>query len=388
MIKKYFPYNTSQFFIKFFVLGFAIISSLFFIPKLSAQEPTSPTTASIQAIGKTVAVVNNEPIFSNELEREAEPFIERYQKTAPKKDQTKEKVSELKKEILNRLIEEKLLFQEAKNKKVRVTKTEIDKGISQFKDPFAVDAEGKPRDPRLAEKAFQEQLMKEGMTQDQFNKRVEEQLMKVKLIEMEVKSKVEMPKEEEVRNFFNQIQKKIEGKPIENLSKEEEADLVQISKYLDRMMGEQFRIRHILIRSAKSDSPATRAEAKKKLEGVLQRIKNGEDFAFLSKKFSDDPISRERGGDLGFIAKGDIGLPEVDEVLSTLKEGNISGIIETEIGFHIIKMVEKKTPHPLEFEDVREDLANYIAQRTFTQKLEKYLENLRTKASIKVNPIE
>ena len=178
------------------------------------------------------------------------------------------------------------------------------------------------------------------------------------------------------------------GKPVKAASKEEEADLAQISKYLERMTGEQVNIRHILIRSQRTAPAAERAEAKKKLEGILQKIRGGEDFAFMAKKYTDDPLSKERGGDLGFIAKGDLGLPEMDAAIFKLKEGEVSPVIETEIGYHIVKMVEKKSPHPLEYEDIKEDLSNYLAQRVFTQKLEKYLKDLRVKASIKINPID
>lgn len=350
-----------------------------------AAEPAAPASAAgAKVVGKPVAVVNNEPIFSEELEKESEPFVERFKRSTPEKEQTPDKLQSLKKEILDRLIEEKLLLQEAKNKKVRVLKHEIEKGVEQFKEPFAVDQEGKQRTGIQVEKAFQEQLVKEGMTQDQFNKRVEEQLMKVKLIEQEVKSKVTLPNEDEIKKFYDKIQQKMQGKAVQTANADEEADLSQIAKYLERMTGPQVRIRHILVRAKKGDA-AERAEAKKKIESVQQKVKAGEDFAFLAKKFSEDPLSRERGGDLGFVAKGDMGLPEVDNAIFSLKEGEVSPVVESEIGFHIAKLIEKKAPHPLEYEDVREDLGNYIAQRAFTQKLENYLKDLKAKANIKVN---
>lgn len=351
------------------------------------SEPAAPADASsaLKVVGKTIAVVNNEPIFMDELERESEPFVVRYKKTTPEKEQSAEKIAGLKKEILDRLIEEKLLLQESKNKKIRVTKVEIERGIEQFKEPFMADEAGKPRTPIQAERAFQEQLSKEGLTQDQFNKRVEEQLMKVRLIEMDVKSKVELPKDEEVRKYYDKIKAKMAGKAVDTGSAEEEADLAQISKYLERMTGEQARIRHILARAKKGDA-AERAAARKKIESVQQKLKAGEDFAFLAKKYSDDPLSKDRGGDLGFVAKNDMGLPEIDTfVFGNIKEGDSSGIIETEIGYHLVKLVEKKLPHPLEFEDISEDLKNYVAQRAFTQKLENYLKGLRAKANVKIN---
>ena len=95
--------------------------------------------------------------------------------------------------------------------------------------------------------------------------------MKVKLIEQEVKSKVEMPKPAEVKELFEKIKLKISGKPMQTANKDEEAELTQIAKYLEHMAGEQVNVRHILIRSPGTAPAAERADAKKKLEGVLLR---------------------------------------------------------------------------------------------------------------------
>lgn len=352
------------------------------------ETPALGVQTASKVVGKTVAVINNEPIFLDDLERESYPFIEHYKRTAPEGEMTQEKLLALKNKILDRLIEEKLLLQESKTKKLKVTKPEIERGIDQFKEPFYVDDAGQPIDRKEAEKKFQEQLTKEGLSKDQFQARVEEQLMKVKLIDMEVRSKVTPPKEEDARKLFKKIQKKMAGETIEVSSPEEETDIAQLSKYLQRLTGEQLRVRHILIRSKKSEDSAKRAEAKKKLESILQRIKNGEDFAFLAEKFSDEPVSKARGGDLGFIAKGDIGIETMDQTLFKMKEGEISPIIETDFGFHLVKLVERKAPHTLDYEDVADDLKNYLAQKSFTTKLEKYLKDLRSKASITVHPIQ
>ena len=128
------------------------------------------------------------------------------------------------------------------------------------------------------------------------------------------------------------------------------------------MTGEQVRIRHILVRLAKSAPQTARDEARKKIETVQQRLGKGEDFAFLAKKFSEDPVSRDRGGDLTLSPKA-ISPAEMDEIIFKLKDGETSGIIETEIGFHLVRMVERKSPHPLELEDVSDDLKNFMAQR-------------------------
>lgn len=355
---------------------------------LRAETAAPATSSSGKVVGKPIAIVNNEPIFREEFERESEPFVERFKKTAPEKEQTAEKLSKLRKEILDRLIEERLLLQEAKTQKVRVLKAEVDRGVEQFKEPFAVDEQGQPRSSGQVDKAFQEQLEREGLSRDQFLKRVEEQIMKVKLIEKEVKSKVEMPKDEEVKAFFTKIQDKIAKKTVATASAEEESELTQLAKYLERMTGEQVRVRHIMVRFKPNATASEKAEAKKRIEDIQAKLKAGEDFAFLAKKSSEDPLSRERGGDLGFVAKGDMGLPEMDAAIFKLKEAELSGVVETEIGYHIVKMIERKSPHPLELEDVKDDLRNFMAQRVYAQKLEKYLKSLREKGNVKISSLD
>ena len=367
------------------ILAFSALFFAWSLP-LRAEDPGAAQQSHV--VGRPAAVVNNDPIFQSELDQEAEPFLDRYKKTAPEEEQTREKFASLKQEVLDRLIEEKLLLQEAKRKQLRVTKAEVERGMEQFKEPFSAGPDGQPRGPKDIEEEFHKQLEKEGLTLEQLRDRVEEQIMKVRLIETEVKAKVQMPPDDQVRKFFDKIRQKIAGQPVQSANKEEENDLIQISKYLERMTGEQYRLRHILIRSPKTDPVQKRAEARKSLEGIAQKINGGEDFAFMAKKHSEDPISAARGGDLGFVALGDLGLPEIDAVLKKLGEGRMSGVIGTEIGFHLIKLVEKKAPHPLEYEEVKDDLKNYIAQKTFTQRLEAYLKGLRGKASIKINPID
>ncbi len=370
MLKKYLPFK----------LALPLFFVLYAAGPIWAEE-------SAEVVGRTIAIVNNEPIFFEELNKEAEPFIERQKKLAPKEENTPDKLLDIKREILDKMVEEKLLLQEAKNKNLRVTKAEIEKGVAQFKEPFSVDEQGKPRTAIDTEKKFQEQLTQEGMTQTQFNERVKEQIMKVKLIEQDVKSKVEMPAESDVKAFYNKIKQTLDGKTVAAKDSNEQAEIEQVAKFLGRLIGEQIRIRHILARATKAEGAAARETAKTKIKDVQDKLTKGEDFTFLAKKFSEDPISKDRGGDLGFLAKGDLGLPEIDETVFKLNEGQISGIIETDIGFHIVKLIEKRAPHPLDYDEVKEDLKNFIVQKSFTANLEKYLKNLRAKASIKINPI-
>ena len=106
-------------------------------------------------------------------------------------------------------------------------------------------------------------------------------------------------------------------------------------RYTD--LEEQVRARHILIRAGEDASDAEKAEAKAKIEGILARAKGGEDFATLAGEFSEDTVSAAKGGDLGYTPRGRM-VPEFDKVMFETKPGEISDVVQTKYGYHIIKV--------------------------------------------------
>lgn len=117
---------------------------------------------------------------------------------------------------------------------------------------------------------------------------------------------------------------------------------------------EQVRARHILVKVPKDASKKVEQEAKKKIEGLLARVKAGEDFAKLAKENSDCP-SASKGGDLGFFGRGQMAKP-FEEVAFSLPVGEVSDIVKTEFGYHIIKVEERKEPATKEFSEVADEI--------------------------------
>lgn len=152
---------------------------------------------------------------------------------------------------------------------------------------------------------------------------------------------------------------------------------------------EEVRARHILISTkeagggedeedAKDKKPLTKDEARKKAQSLLDRIRKGEDFAKLASENSDDPGSKTKGGDLDFFAKG-IMVKPFDDTAFTLKPGEVSDLVETEFGFHIIKVEERRTA----------DLSDPQTRQKITQKLqqekfEKEIERIASSGSVEV----
>ncbi len=343
-------------------LSFHLICLFIFAVNLFAEK----------VVDRTIAIVNGEHILLSDFEKVANPILEQYKSVAPKEEFTDEKIKELKQKILDQMIDEKLIIQEAKEKNIKVSKRELEQGIQQIKSRFN------------SEEEFRNELIKENLTEKKFEKRIEEQLMAMKLIDFEIKSKVSPPEESEVKELYNKIIDVINDKKTKGLLPEEEKEIETLASIIKRKYSELVRARHILIRSSKTDSMKTQSEAKKKAEMVLKKLKEGSDFTELAREYSDDPGSRERGGDLGYFAKGDM-VPEFEKAAFSLNVGEISGIVQTEFGFHIIKLEEKKAARKISYEELKNDLTDFILAKNAEKKYAEWLKKLRSEANIKIN---
>jgi len=329
---------------------------------------------SANVVEKTVAIVNGEAIMSSDFDKISAPVLEQFKTSQPASEQTPEKISELKHKLPDQMIDDRILKQEAKKQKIRVSKRDLEEGIKQVQKRFATSAE------------FDSELQKEGLTQPQFEKRIEEQLSVMKLIEQEVKGKVVPPSEEEIKAFYDKVQQKMSGKEL-GLEKNEEDQLTALAKYLTRLTSEQIRARHILIAVDKNAAMDVKSAALKKAKKAAAELKGGADFEELAKKYSDDPGSKNRGGDLGFFAKGDM-VAEFEKVAFSLDVGQVSEPVLTDFGYHIIKIEEKKAARKISYNDIKDDLKELLGQKGAQAKYEVWMKDLKKKASIKVNSLD
>ncbi len=139
---------------------------------------------------------------------------------------------------------------------------------------------------------------------------------------------------------------------------------------------EEVHARHILIR-AKPDDKKANEEAKKKIEAIIAKLKNGADFAKLAKEDTEDPSGKANGGDLGYFTKGQM-VPAFSKVAFSLKKGEISGPVHTQFGWHVIKVEDKRIKAPPKFEDVKDQLVNYVQRKAQAEMIQK----LRAEAKI------
>lgn len=145
---------------------------------------------------------------------------------------------------------------------------------------------------------------------------------------------------------------------------------------LDRFRTpERARVRHILIKTV--DRPATEIPAlQKKAEELLAKLKAGADFAELAKKNSEDPGSAEKGGDLDWISRGQT-VPEFEKAAFSLNLKELSGLIKTEYGFHIIQVLEREPARVRPFAEVRAELASEAKRAQVYDKMQRVADQVR-----------
>ncbi len=227
-----------------------------------------------------------------------------------------------KRELLERMIENRLLLQEATRKRIKVSKGEIQENIERVKAGF------------LSEKAFELALEREGIKIEDLEKKYEEELIIKKLIDKEVKPEVEVTKKE-IRDYYE----KNKGRFREE---------------------ERVKIRHVLFKDY--------SQARK----ILEELKSGAPFEETVKE-----------GYLGSFKRGQLDR-RIEEVASSLKKGEISPIIKTEAGYHIIKLEKKEKARLRKLSEVKEIIRNILSSQKMEEKLKEYLEKLKTKQEIEI----
>ncbi len=264
---------------------------------------------------ETVAVVNGESITKNELNRRYNMLSEQY------------KLFVTKDAFLDRVIESKLLLQEARRRGIDVSNEEVENEIDELKK-------------RSTAEAFNEFLNKNNLSLEELKEMIKEQLIINKLLNQTVFSRIDISKS------------KIE-------------DYYRKNKDLFQAKEGEIRVRHILVQSEE--------EAKE----ILRELQKGVSFEELAKTRSIDIGSAKRGGDLGFIRRGQT-VKEFEDAAFRLKVKQISPIVKTSFGYHIIKREADIIP----FSEAKEQIKEMLTEETSNLAIETYIQQLKSNATI------
>jgi peptidyl-prolyl cis-trans isomerase D len=147
-------------------------------------------------------------------------------------------------------------------------------------------------------------------------------------------------------------------------------------------VDDEVKVRHILIQVPAAASPAVDAAAKAKAQDVLNQLKKDKaaNFAELAKKYSDDPGSKDQGGELGWIKHG-VTVPEFDQAAFSLPPGQLSGLVRTKFGYHIIQVEDKHTAHVQALSEVKAQILSDLTHQKELQAAQQYAQQLASEAA-------
>ncbi len=318
---------------------------------LNADQPSPPADGSKKPkniANAIVAIVNDEIITLYEVNREAQPAVTEAEKKGALNDAAR---SRIRRTALDRLIEKKLTEQKIRELNIRVSEEEIRQAIDDVRKQNNIPSQ----------EALIAALAGQGLSFDQYRAQLQEQLEKLKLVSMEVRAKVQVG-ETEMRSYY----------------------AANLDKYTDE---ESFRARHIFFKTGEKATPEEIQRSKTTALEVLADAKGGKDFAELAKKFSEDTAARKDGGDLGSFKKGDM-QAELEKTILSLKPGEVSDLVTTPIGFHIIKLEARVAGATKPFESVKVEIEEIIYRKKSEERFSQWAKELRAKASVEIRELE
>jgi peptidyl-prolyl cis-trans isomerase C len=316
----------------------------------AAVAPNEPNTAAEPQPDKVLATVNGTPIMESQVQNrinlEYKPVLDRMAAQSP--DLAAQQAKMLKKTFLNRLISEQLLNEQAQAAQITVTEeqvvAEMTKQLASLKTPMTLEQYKAIMVARGGDFEAMKRHIMRGMTYD-------------KLLALKRPGDVNVT-EADARKYYDENPKEYQT-------------------------PEQVRASHILISTKadpNQDPNQVKAQAKQKAEDLLKKIQEGGDFATLARENSSCP-SAAQGGDLGLFKRGQMVKPFEDAAF-TLKVGEVSGVVETRFGYHIIKVTEHPEAGSVPFETAKDGIINKLTATQKTEALQKYVQSLRESAKI------
>ncbi len=314
------------------------------VPLLMICLFASSATAATGVVERIVAVVNDEIITSYELDSAFEPMEKRIEATykGPNKERL---LQETRLDMLKKMVDKLLLEQEAKKTGIVVKDEEVMDTIRDI-----------ARRQNVSLDALKQALDKEGTTLEAYRNEIREQMVRMRILRRDVRSKIAIS-EEEIGAYYLKHREEYEGK-------------------------EAVRIKQILLPYPSGIDEEGKKKLREQAETIRKRIMAGEPFDLMAATYSQGPAAAQ-GGDLGFIEKG-LMLPEVDRVAFSLKQDEVSDLVESSLGLHLLKLVDKRGAGVKPIEAVRQEIVDRLEEGKLEVKYEDWMEGLRKRSHIEI----
>jgi peptidyl-prolyl cis-trans isomerase C len=316
-------------------------------PALMPQEPEnlSPTEIAFEAVATnpaaTLVKVDGSAITQADMDKEIDTVKKMFEKqmgySGGQPSPFATLLPKMKPQILDSLITKKLIDNACEKQKITISDKEVKKEIEIIKTIL-------PKNMKL-----EDVMKKQDISQEDFEKEISQQLKIEKLVG------VQEPSEKEIADFY------------------EKADTAFSH-------SETIHARHILIKTEPTDSEAKKKEKRQKAENIQKKLKKGADFAELAKENSDCP-SKVNGGDLNEFGRGEM-VKSFEDVAFALKDKEISDVVETEYGYHIIQTISHTPAYKETLDEAKGKIVMRLKMAQLREKMSPYVEKLRKEANI------
>jgi parvulin-like peptidyl-prolyl isomerase len=316
------------------IVSLIIVSFLFVCPVSASEGKGAAKQAEKQDALEYIATVSDKVISKTEFQRNVDMIKNGYAEMGFHLEGPQ--LHEFKKKILNSLIEKELLLLESENKGIVIDPAAIENEIEEIKSSFPDEA------------GFEEKLNKMGYTLDFVRRDIRASMAIEQLVDSELAGKADVS-DEDVKMFYESN--------MENF-----------------ITPEQVKARHILV--------SNEAGGRKKIEKISQDILTGSDFEKLAQEHSACP-SGQNGGDLGYFGRGQMVEP-FENAAFGLDIGEVSEIVETSFGYHIIKVEDRRSEQTISFEEVKDSIEQKIRRQKAAGRMPEYLESLKKKYPVEI----
>jgi peptidyl-prolyl cis-trans isomerase SurA len=296
----------------------------------------APASGLSTVVDRIIAVVNDDIITLSELESAFQPYQKRISDTYRGPDRDKV-IADGRNMILNRMIENRLIQQRSTKTGIVVKDEEV---MDTIKDLL--------RRRNIPMTELTKTLERDGSSLVAYKQEMKDQITRMRLL-----------RREEIGENYVKHRHEYEGK-------------------------EAVRIKQILVLLPRDANPALQAKLQADAEGIRKRLIDGESFDLLAAQFSQGP-SAATGGDIGFVEKGTM-LPAVDAVAFRLAKDEISKIIVSEVGFHIIQVMDRRGAGAKPIEVVREEIKAKLEEEKMEKGYEEWIVDLRKRSHVEIKP--
>jgi peptidyl-prolyl cis-trans isomerase SurA len=306
---------------------------------------TATASAASEVLDRIVAVVNEDIILLSELRERMAPYAQRIRQQGFGLDKERQMLFKVREEMLNRLVDEKLTDQEIKRNDIQVDEAEIDSTIERIKAANT-----------FTDEDLRRFLEKDQMTMEQYREQIKEQVLRTRLVNYQVKSKIVIT-EEDIRAYYDSHPEVYGGK-------------------------RRYRLRNILMRVPDFATDAEKQTVRKQMQHIQSLIEAGESFADLARTYSQSPAAAD-GGDIGEFAEETLS-PKIQAALDGLTPGQATAVVDTDQGFQLFYVEAVKQIDGKPLESVREEIHQKLFAEVVDKKFLSWLEDLRSQSHIKI----